>query len=117
MGKEYINDPKRGPTKSFFLNEYSEFNQNLIIRSDTSPTNDMDNMSSLNLNSLKFENLKQVEENDASWALMGKLKRFIWGLMRKETPTGDDNNVQCYIMKMLNDIKVALKSDFEMNME
>ena len=62
-----------------------------------------------------FENL--VEEKNASWALIGRLKRFIWGLMRKVTPTGDDNNVQCYIMQMLNDIKAALKSDFEINLE
>ena len=111
-GRKYI---QREVTKRFFLEEYSKLDKKFRMQKEKQKV-EREFLGSLENFQQQFEqNLQPVEEEMASWALMGKMKELILEIMKGSTK--DNSTLKTFAITILDDVKNALKSDFVVNID
>ena len=111
-GEKYI----QTITKRYFLGEYTQFDKQFRVQKEKHRT-EREFLGTLEGFQQKFEqNLIPVEEEKASWALMGRMKEFIINIMKNRSQE-DNSAIKNFVITLLNDIKNALTFDFLNNVE
>ena len=112
-GKTYI---IRNVTKQFFFEEYSKLDKNLRIPKEKQKA-ETELVESFDLKSLTISNLQLIEEEKASWALMGKTKQFLLEVMKNRAQYMWNCDVKVHVFLLIENIKTSLKSDISTNVE
>ena len=110
-GKNYI---IRNVTKQFFFDEYSKIDKKLRIPKEKQKA-EGEFVESFDPKSFTISNLQLIEEEKASWALMGKTKEFLLNVMKNRVQ--DNADVKMHAVKLIENITTSLKSDISTNFE